>query len=75
MQNVYRTEKDTDYSAVLPQGKTSTPSKFGPRNLSYGSNDHKGIDIGVDRGSPVTAMEGGTVTPSFLILCMDLLLL
>ena len=61
--------EDTDYSAVLPQGRPVLTSKFGPRNLSYGSNDHKGIDIGVDRGSPVTAMEGGTVTsiiPDFM---------
>ena len=61
--------EDTDYSAVLPQGRPVLTSKFGPRNLSYGSNDHKGIDIGVDRGSPVTAMEDGTVTsiiPDFM---------
>ena len=61
--------EDTDYSAVLPQGRPVLTSKFGPRNLSYGSNDHKGIDIGVDRGSPVTAMEAGTVTsiiPDFM---------
>ena len=61
--------EDTDYSAVLPQGRPVLTSKFGPRNLSYGSNDHKGIDIGVDRGSPVTSMEDGTVTsiiPDFM---------
>ncbi len=61
--------EDTDYSAVLPQGRPVLTSKFGPRNLSYGSQDHKGIDIGVDRGSPVTAMEDGTVTsviPDFM---------
>ena len=61
--------ENTDYSAVLPQGRPVLTSKFGPRNLSYGSNDHKGIDIGVDRGSPVTAMEAGTVTsiiPDFM---------
>ena len=60
---------DTDYSAVLPQGRPVLTSKFGPRNLSYGSQDHKGIDIGVDRGSPVTSMEDGTVTsiiPDFM---------
>ena len=61
--------EDTDFSAVLPQGRPVLTSKFGPRNLSYGSNDHKGIDIGVDRGSPVTSMEDGTVTsiiPDFM---------
>ena len=61
--------EETDYSAVLPQGRPVLTSKFGPRNLSYGSNDHKGIDIGVDRGSPVTSMEDGTVTsiiPDFM---------
>ena len=61
--------EDTDYSAVLPQGRPVLTSKFGPRNLGYGSTDHKGIDIGVDRGSPVTAMESGTVTsiiPDFM---------
>jgi len=61
--------EDTDYSAVLPQGRPVLTSKFGPRNLGYGSTDHKGIDIGVDRGSPVTAMEDGTVTsiiPDFM---------
>ena len=61
--------EDTDFSAVLPQGRPVLTSKFGPRNLGYGSTDHKGIDIGVDRGSPVTAMEDGTVTsiiPDFM---------
>ena len=61
--------EDTDYSAVLPQGRPVLTSKFGPRNLGYGSTDHKGIDIGVDRGSPVTSMEDGTVTsiiPDFM---------
>lgn len=61
--------EDSNFSAVLPQGRPVLTSKFGPRNLSYGSNDHKGIDIGVDRGSPVTAMEAGTVTsiiPDFM---------
>ena len=59
----------SDFSAVLPQGRPQFNSGFGNRDLGYGSRDHRGIDIGVDRGSPVTSMEKGTVTsiiPNFM---------
>ena len=59
----------SDFSAVLPQGRPKFNSGFGNRDLGYGSRDHRGIDIGVDRGSPVTSMEKGTVTsiiPNFM---------
>lgn len=59
----------SDFSAVLPQGRPQFTSGFGNRDLGYGSKDHRGIDIGVDRGSPVTSMEKGTVTsiiPNFM---------
>ena len=52
----------SDFSAVLPQGRPQFNSGFGKRDLGYGSKDHRGIDIGVDRGSPVTSMEKGTVS-------------
>lgn len=58
-----------DFSAVLPQGAPQFNSGFGKRNLGYGSRDHRGIDIGVDRGSPVLSMEKGTVShiiPDFM---------
>lgn len=59
----------SDFSAVLPQGDPAFTSAFGNRDLGYGSTDHRGIDIGVDRGSPVTSMEKGTVShiiPDFM---------
>ena len=59
----------SDFSAVLPQGNPAFTSAFGNRDLGYGSTDHRGIDIGVDRGSPVTSMEKGTVShiiPDFM---------
>lgn len=59
----------SDFSAVLPQGRPQFNSGFGKRDLGYGSKDHRGIDIGVDRGSPVTSMEKGTVShiiPDFM---------
>jgi len=46
------------YSAVLPQGNPVFSSPFGPR---WG-RQHAGIDIGVDRGSPVTSLVDGEVT-------------
>ena len=46
------------YSAVLPQGNPVLTSPFGPR---WG-RQHGGIDIGVDRGSPVTSLVDGEVT-------------
>jgi hypothetical protein len=60
---------ESDFSAVLPQGRPQFNSGFGKRDLGYGSKDHRGIDIGVDRGSPVTSMEKGTVShiiPDFM---------
>ena len=41
-------------------------SRFGPRNLSYSkaSKNHKGIDIGNGKGTPIYASDGGTVTYS-----------
>lgn len=59
----------SDFSAVLPQGAPQFNSGFGNRDLGYGSTDHRGIDIGVDRGSPVLSMEKGTVShiiPDFM---------
>ena len=61
--------QSSDFSAVLPQGRPEFTSGFGKRDLGYGSKDHRGIDIGVDRGSPVTSMEKGTVShiiPDFM---------
>jgi len=49
---------NTDFSAVLPEGNPVFTSPFGPR---WGRN-HNGIDIGVDRGSPVTSLEDGKVS-------------
>ncbi len=36
-------------------------SKFGSRNISIGSSNHKGIDIGNAAGTPVCAADGGVV--------------
>ena len=47
-----------NFSAVLPQGNPVFSSPFGPR---WGRL-HAGIDIGVDRGSPVTSLVDGEVT-------------
>lgn len=49
---------NSDFSAVLPEGNPAFSSPFGPR---WGRN-HNGIDIGVDRGSPVTSLEDGKVS-------------
>lgn len=59
----------SDFSSVLPSGNPVFNSGFGNRDLGYGSKDHRGIDIGVDRGSPVLSMEKGTVShvlPEFM---------
>ena len=66
----------SDFSgAVLPQGRPKFNSGFGNRDLGYGSRDHRGIDIGVDRGFPVTSMEKGTVTSIIPEFMLDLQLL
>ncbi len=50
------------FKDVLPEGNPQLTSRFGPRTVRWGSKDHKGIDIGVDRGSRVLSLEDGTVT-------------
>jgi len=52
----------SDFSAVLPSGNPVFNSGFGQRDIGYGSKDHRGIDIGVDRGTPVLSMEKGKVS-------------
>jgi murein DD-endopeptidase MepM/ murein hydrolase activator NlpD len=51
-----------EFKDVLPEGNPQLTSRFGPRTVSWGSKNHQGIDIGVDRGSRVLALEDGVVT-------------
>lgn len=46
------------FASVLPRGNPQFTSGFGSR---WG-RQHRGIDIGVDANSPVTALQDGTVT-------------
>ena len=50
------------FKDLLPEGNPQLTSKFGPRAIRWGSKDHKGIDIGVDRGSRVLSLSDGTIT-------------
>jgi len=50
-----------EFKDVLPEGNPQLTSRFGPRAISWGTKNHQGIDIGVDRGSRVTALEDGVV--------------
>jgi murein DD-endopeptidase MepM/ murein hydrolase activator NlpD len=50
------------FNDLLPEGNPQLTSKFGPRAIRWGSKDHKGIDIGVDRGSRVLSLSDGTIT-------------
>ena len=49
---------NNNFNAVLPKGNPVLTSPFGMRS----SGMHYGIDIGVDVGSPVTALEDGKVS-------------
>lgn len=49
---------NNNFNAVLPQGNPVLTSPFGMRSRGM----HYGIDIGVDRNSPVTALEDGKVS-------------
>jgi murein DD-endopeptidase MepM/ murein hydrolase activator NlpD len=49
------------FKDVLPEGNPQLTSRFGPRKVSWGSKNHQGIDIGVDAGSRVVALEDGIV--------------
>ena len=48
------------YRAILPEGNPQFSSGFGRRNVRWGSSNHQGIDIGVDRGSRVLSAANGT---------------
>lgn len=50
------------FKDVLPEGNPQLTSRFGPRTVSWGSKNHQGIDIGVDRGSRVLSLEDGSVS-------------
>jgi murein DD-endopeptidase MepM/ murein hydrolase activator NlpD len=50
-----------EFKDVLPEGNPQLTSRFGPRKVSWGSKNHQGIDIGVDAGSRVVALEDGVV--------------
>jgi len=41
--------------------KVRITSKFGPRNLGYGSKNHKGVDLATPSGSPIYAPADGVV--------------
>jgi murein DD-endopeptidase MepM/ murein hydrolase activator NlpD len=45
---------------ILPANGTLS-SRFGPRRISIGSTNHKGIDIGGVSGQPIFAADGGEV--------------
>lgn len=47
---------------VRPTNSNVVTSPFGPRNVTGGSKDHKGIDLRARMGDPVFAMTDGTVT-------------
>lgn len=51
---------NAQFKAVLPEGNPKLTSGFGMRNVDWGSRQHKGIDIGVDRGSRVLSLSDGT---------------
>ena len=57
--------QDSDVDKILPQGNPLPTSGYGPRppveGVATASRDHKGVDYGVDAGSPVLAAEGGVV--------------
>ena len=57
--------KISGFMGILPQGRPEKTSGFGWRDPVKGvpnaSRYHKGVDIGVDAGSPVIAAEGGEV--------------
>jgi|GEM_PF-5390019 len=42
----------------------SLTSRFGPRNTSIGSSNHRGIDIAARHGNPIFAVDGGEVIES-----------
>jgi len=50
------------FKDVLPEGNPQLTSRFGPRRVKWGSSNHQGIDIGVDRGSRVLSLSDGTIT-------------
>ena len=48
------------YRAILPEGNPVLTSGFGLRKVRWGSKYHRGVDIGVDRGSRVLSAAAGT---------------
>ena len=52
----------TSGKTVLPTQSNVITSKFGPRNISNGSSNHKGIDLRAPMNSLVYAMADGTVS-------------
>jgi murein DD-endopeptidase MepM/ murein hydrolase activator NlpD len=48
------------FKSVLPEGNPQFSSGFGRRDVGWGSRNHQGIDIGVDRGSRVLSLSDGT---------------
>jgi murein DD-endopeptidase MepM/ murein hydrolase activator NlpD len=56
------TEMSVSFSPVFPMSTDHRiTALFGYRNINKGSKNHKGIDIGCQNGTPIYAIEGGTI--------------